>query len=114
MVPWKKTLTIPSLRKNDHRTGLHVNIIFDTSEQSSFQKYTTCWVFLALCNMLYLCICMFVYLCIYLLYLYIYVFVYLCVSICVLTPSYFLYAASHLFQRVKNDFAELILSNAQL
>ena len=22
MVPWKKTLTIPSLRKNDHRTGL--------------------------------------------------------------------------------------------
>ena len=22
MVPWKKTLTIPSLQKNDHRTGL--------------------------------------------------------------------------------------------
>ena len=39
----------------------HVNIIFDTSEQSSFQKYTTCWVFLALCNMLYLCICVFVF-----------------------------------------------------
>ena len=35
----------------------HVNIIFDTSEQSSFQKYTTCWVFLALCHVLYLCIC---------------------------------------------------------
>merc|ERR1712175_35646 len=34
-----------------------MNIIFDTSEQSSFQKYTTCWVFLALC-----CICVFVYL----------------------------------------------------
>jgi len=26
MVPWKKTLTIPSLRKNDHRTGLHHSI----------------------------------------------------------------------------------------
>ena len=40
------------------------NIIFDILEQSSFQKYTTWWVFLALCNMLYLCICVFVYLCI--------------------------------------------------
>ena len=40
------------------------NIIFDTLEQSSFQKYTTCWVFLALCHMLYLCICVYVYLCI--------------------------------------------------
>ena len=39
----------------------HVNIIFDTYEQSSFQEYTTCWVFLALCNMLYLCICVFVF-----------------------------------------------------
>merc|ERR1712173_524897 len=38
-----------------------VNIIFDTSEQSSFQKYTTCWVYLALCHMLYLCICIFVF-----------------------------------------------------
>ena len=42
----------------------HGNIIFDILEQSSFQKYTTCWVFLALCHMLYLCICVFVYLCI--------------------------------------------------
>ena len=42
----------------------HVNIIFDTYEQSSFQEYTTCWVFLALRHMLYLCICVFVYLCI--------------------------------------------------
>jgi len=42
----------------------HGNIIFDILEQSSFQKYTTWWVFLALCNMLYLCICVFVYLCI--------------------------------------------------
>ena len=40
------------------------NIIFDILELSSFQKYTTWWVFLALCNMLYLCICVFVYLCI--------------------------------------------------
>ena len=39
----------------------HVNIIVDTSEQSSFQKYPTCWVFLALRNMLYLCICVFVF-----------------------------------------------------
>merc|ERR1711954_36091 len=36
-----------------------MNIIFDISEQSSFQKYTTCWVFLSLCNMLYLCICIY-------------------------------------------------------
>ena len=43
---------------------LHGNIIFDILEQSSFQKYTTCWVFLALCHMLYLCVCVFVYLCI--------------------------------------------------
>ena len=37
------------------------NIIFDILEQSSFQKYTTCWVFLALRHMLYLCICVFVF-----------------------------------------------------
>ena len=30
--------------------------------ESSFQKYTTCWVFLALRHMLYLCICVFVFL----------------------------------------------------
>ena len=40
----------------------HENIIFDTPEESSFQKYTTCWVFVALCQLLYLCICVFVYL----------------------------------------------------
>ena len=39
------------------------NIIFDIIEQSSFQKYTTCWVFLALFCMLYVSICVFVYLC---------------------------------------------------
>ena len=37
----------------------HGNIIFETLEQSSFQKYTTCWVFLALHHMLYLCICVY-------------------------------------------------------
>ena len=37
----------------------HGNIIFDILEQSSFQKYTTCWVFLALRHMLYLRICVF-------------------------------------------------------
>ena len=37
----------------------HGNIIFDILEQSSFQKYATCWVFLALPHMLYLCICVF-------------------------------------------------------
>ena len=37
----------------------HGNIIFDILEQSAFQKYTTCWVFLALRLMLYLCICVF-------------------------------------------------------
>ena len=40
----------------------HGNIIFDILEQSSFQKYATCWVFLALYHMLYLCICIFVFL----------------------------------------------------
>ena len=45
----------------------HGNIIFDTLEQSPFQKYTTCLVFLALCHMPYLCICVigFLYLCIW-------------------------------------------------
>merc|ERR1712198_223748 len=37
------------------------NIIFDILEQSAFQKYTTCWVFLALRHMFYLCICVFVF-----------------------------------------------------
>ena len=37
----------------------HESIIFNILEQSSFQKYTTCWVFLALRHMLYLCICVF-------------------------------------------------------
>ena len=31
-------------------------IISNILEQSSFQKYTTCWVFFARCHMLYLCI----------------------------------------------------------
>ena len=35
----------------------HGNIIFDTLEQSPFQKYATCWVFLALRHMLHLCTC---------------------------------------------------------
>ena len=48
------------------------NIIFDILEQSSFQKYGTCWVFLALRHMLYLCICVFVYL-----WIWIFVFLYL-------------------------------------
>ena len=39
----------------------HGNIIFDTLEQSSFQKYAICWVFPALGNALYLCICVFVF-----------------------------------------------------
>ena len=32
MVPWKKTLTIPSLRKNDHRTGLGANNDFNENK----------------------------------------------------------------------------------
>ena len=39
----------------------HGNIIFDTLEQSPFQKYATCWVFLAPHNMLCMCICVFCY-----------------------------------------------------
>jgi len=41
----------------------HGNMIFDILEQSSIQKYTTCWVFLALRHMLYLCI-LYLYFCI--------------------------------------------------
>ena len=37
----------------------HGNIIFDILEQSPFQKYSTCSVFLAFRHMLYLCICVF-------------------------------------------------------
>merc|ERR1711989_295194 len=37
----------------------HGNMIFDILDQSSFQKYATCWVFLALPHMLNLCICVF-------------------------------------------------------
>ena len=40
----------------------HGNIIFDILEQSFFQKYSACWVFLAICHMLYLCNCVFVFL----------------------------------------------------
>ena len=39
----------------------HESIIFDTLEQSSFQKYTTYWVYLELFHMLYLCTCVFVF-----------------------------------------------------
>ena len=38
----------------------HGNIIFNILEQSPFQKYAICRVFLALCHMLCLCICIFV------------------------------------------------------
>ena len=38
----------------------HGSIIFYILEQSSFQNYTTWWVFPELCHMLYLCICVFV------------------------------------------------------
>ena len=54
---------------------LHGNIIFDILEQFPFQKYTTCWVCLVLCHVLYLCICVFVYL---YLCICVFVFVYLC------------------------------------
>ena len=40
----------------------HGNITFEILEQSYFKKYSTCWVFLAICHMLYLCICVFVFL----------------------------------------------------
>merc|ERR1712032_1362077 len=52
----------------------HGNIIFDILEQSSFQKYTTWWVFLALCNMLFLSICVFVYFCICIFVLFVFAF----------------------------------------
>ena len=36
---------------------------FDILEQSSLQKYTTCWVFLVLYHIMYFCICIFVFVC---------------------------------------------------
>ena len=42
----------------------HGNTTFDILAQSSFHKYISCWVFLALSHMLYLCMCVFVSLCI--------------------------------------------------
>ena len=49
-----------SLSVNYHQC---ISIIFDILEQSSFQKYTTCLVFLALRHMLYLCILYLYFLC---------------------------------------------------
>ena len=46
------------------------NIIFDILEPPAVQKYSTWWVFLSFCHMLYLCS-------------YEFVFVYLCICICV-------------------------------
>jgi len=42
----------------------HGNTIFDILAHSSFHKYISCWVFLALSHMLYLCMCVFVSFCI--------------------------------------------------
>ena len=42
----------------------HGNTIFDILAQSSFHKYISCWVFLAIHHLLYLCICVFLSLCI--------------------------------------------------
>ena len=49
------------------------NIMFDVLGPLAFQKYSTCWVFLSFCHMLYLCICVFCE----------FVFVYLYICICV-------------------------------
>ena len=42
----------------------HGNVIFYILEQTSFEIYTTCWVFLAIRHLLYLCDCVF-YICIF-------------------------------------------------
>ena len=42
----------------------HRNTIFDILAQSSFHKYISCWVFLAIHHLLYLCMCVFVSFCI--------------------------------------------------
>ena len=46
----------------DQVTNYLESVIFFIVEQSSLQKYTTCWVFLALRHMLYSCTFVFVYL----------------------------------------------------
>ena len=43
------------------RIGSLGNIIFDILEPPAVQKYSICWVFLALRHKLYLCICEFVF-----------------------------------------------------
>ena len=55
---WRETkLDLVQLCKTQmFKIVLYGNMIFDILEQFSFQKYTTCWVFLALRHMLYLCI----------------------------------------------------------
>ena len=47
----------------------HKNTTFDILAHSSSHKYISCWVFLALSHMLYLCMCVFVSFCICILYL---------------------------------------------
>ena len=66
---------------------LYGNMIFDTLEQSSFQKYATCWVFLALRHMLYLCICVFVY-------------VYFCICVFDTCEYHFWYPWTILFSKI--------------
>ena len=46
---------------NGSRIGSLGNIIFDIIEPPAVQKYSICWVFLALRHKLYLCICEFVF-----------------------------------------------------
>ena len=75
LVKWDQNKPVVTVQKSNclmfhwHIAGVvfacsaHGNMIFDILEQSSIQKYTTCWVFLALRHMLYLCI-LYLYFCI--------------------------------------------------
>ena len=52
----KRTRPRTTVRNSDAQVCIVWEYNFDTFEQSSFQKYATYWVFLALRHMLYLCI----------------------------------------------------------
>ena len=62
----KSTRPRTTVRNSDAQVCIVWEYNFDTFEQSSFQKYATYWVFLALCDMLYFCICVFVFVYFYL------------------------------------------------
>ena len=95
-----------SFHWNLYKTRPHTTVQ-DFLEQSSFKKYTTCWVFLEFRHVLYLCICVFffcfcvfdtssyaVFVCLCILYLY------LCICEFDTSDYHFLYPPTILFSKI--------------